>query len=145
MAWHSAFRMFVQFLQVPAAFPLNCTEPGEGGWGNQCPGAALFQGMAFLVKRRNKKCSLPPLGGGSGGGGGTFRFSQGRHFPMRGAGVTWAVTASRHLLAGISVDPFYLRAVSSEIFDLLLFVSYFASQSKGIKFGNYYFDVCCVN
>ena len=31
-----------------------------------------------------------------------------------------------------------------EISDLLLFVSYFASLSKGIKFGNYFFDVCCV-
>jgi len=32
-----------------------------------------------------------------------------------------------------------------EISDLLLFVSYFASQSKGIMSGNYFFDVCCVN
>jgi len=29
-----------------------------------------------------------------------------------------------------------------EISDLLLFVSYFASQSKIIKFGDYFFDVC---
>jgi len=35
--------------------------------------------------------------------------------------------------------------VSSEISDLLLFVSYFASQSKGMKFGYYFFDVYCVN
>ena len=35
--------------------------------------------------------------------------------------------------------------VSSEISDLLFFVSYFASQSKGIKFGDYFFDVYCVN
>jgi len=35
--------------------------------------------------------------------------------------------------------------VSSEIFDLLLFVSYFASQSKGIRFGVYVPDVCCTN
>jgi len=35
--------------------------------------------------------------------------------------------------------------VSSEISDLLFFVSYFASQSKGIKFGDYFFDVRCVN
>ena len=35
--------------------------------------------------------------------------------------------------------------MSSEISDLLLFVSYFASQSKGIEFGNYFLDVCCVN
>ena len=32
--------------------------------------------------------------------------------------------------------------LSSEISDLLLFVSYFTSQSEGIKFGNYFFDVC---
>jgi len=32
-----------------------------------------------------------------------------------------------------------------EISDLLLFVSYFASQSKGIKFGDHFFDVYCVN
>jgi len=32
-----------------------------------------------------------------------------------------------------------------EIADLLLFVSYFSSQSKGIKFGDDFFDVCCVN
>jgi len=35
--------------------------------------------------------------------------------------------------------------VSSEISDLLLFVSYFTSQSEGIKFGDYFFDVCCVS
>jgi len=34
--------------------------------------------------------------------------------------------------------------VSSEISDQLLFVSYFASLSKGIKYGDYFFDVCCV-
>jgi len=32
-----------------------------------------------------------------------------------------------------------------EISDWLLFVSYFASQSKGIKFGDYFFDVYCWN
>ena len=32
-----------------------------------------------------------------------------------------------------------------EMSDLLLLVSYFASQNKKIKFGNYLFDVCCVN
>jgi len=32
-----------------------------------------------------------------------------------------------------------------EISDLLFFVSYFASQSKGMKFGDYFFDMCCVN
>jgi len=41
--------------------------------------------------------------------------------------------------------------VSSEIYDLieisdlLLFVSYFSSYSKGIKFGVNFFDMCCVN
>jgi len=34
---------------------------------------------------------------------------------------------------------------SSEICDLLLFVNYFVSQRKEIKFGNYFFDVCCGN
>jgi len=32
-----------------------------------------------------------------------------------------------------------------EIYDLLLFFSYFASQNKEIKSGNYFYDVCCVN
>jgi len=32
-----------------------------------------------------------------------------------------------------------------EISDLVLFVGYFASQSKGTKFGCYIFDVFCVN
>ena len=32
-----------------------------------------------------------------------------------------------------------------EISDLLFLVSYFASQNKGIMFGNYFFNVCCVN
>jgi len=42
-------------------------------------------------------------------------------------------------------------SVSSEIFDLckisdlLLFVSYFALHNNEIKFGNYFFDVNCVN
>jgi len=34
-----------------------------------------------------------------------------------------------------------LTPVSSEISDLLLFVSYFASQNKEIKFDNYFFDM----
>jgi len=43
------------------------------------------------------------------------------------------------------------RPVSSELSDLcelsdlLLFVSYCASQNNEIKLGNYFFDVCCVN
>jgi len=32
-----------------------------------------------------------------------------------------------------------------EISDLLVFVCYFASQNKKIKFDHYFFDVCCVN
>jgi len=32
-----------------------------------------------------------------------------------------------------------------EISDLLLFFSYFASQSKGIKLGDYFFYLCCAN
>jgi len=32
-----------------------------------------------------------------------------------------------------------------EISDLLLFVTYSASQSKGRKFSVYFFDVCCAN
>ena len=32
-----------------------------------------------------------------------------------------------------------------EISDLILFFSYFSCQSKGIKFGDYFFDMCCVN
>jgi len=34
---------------------------------------------------------------------------------------------------------------SAEISDLLFFLSYFASQNKEIKSGNYFFDVCCAN
>jgi len=37
-------------------------------------------------------------------------------------------------------------SVPSEISDLLLlFFSYFASQNKEIKSGNYFFGVCCAN
>ena len=43
------------------------------------------------------------------------------------------------------IDNLSRFPVSSEISDLLLFVSYFASQSIGIKFGDYFFDVCCVH
>jgi len=41
--------------------------------------------------------------------------------------------------------PQFLNPVSSEISALLLFVSYFASQSKVIKFGVCFFDECCAN
>jgi len=44
-----------------------------------------------------------------------------------------------------NICEFGLDPGSSEISDLLLFISYFASQNKGIKFGNYFFDMCCVN
>jgi len=37
------------------------------------------------------------------------------------------------------------KPVLSEISDLLLFFSYFASQNKEITFGNSFFDLCCVN
>jgi len=47
---------------------------------------------------------------------------------------------------------FYMRRtidgpypVSSEISDLSHFLSYIASQSNGIKFGDNFFDVYCVN
>jgi len=46
--------------------------------------------------------------------------------------------------APVSIDI----SVLCEISDLLLFVSYFASQNKGIfdqKFGDDFFDVCCEN
>jgi len=49
--------------------------------------------------------------------------------------VRWQAT---HM--SIPTDP-----VSSEISDLLLFFSYFASQNKEIKSGNYLFHVRCVN
>jgi len=45
----------------------------------------------------------------------------------------------------IKVLILFRLPVSSEISDLLLFVSYFASQSKGINFGDYFFDVCFLN
>jgi len=35
--------------------------------------------------------------------------------------------------------------VSSEISDLLFFIRYFASQNKGIQFGDYCFEVFCAN
>jgi len=67
------------------------------------------------------------------------------HQPMMEvAGVTFSGSDS------VSV-PKFLNPVSSEISDLckisnlLLFLSYFASQNEEIKPGNYFFDVCCVN
>jgi len=61
------------------------------------------------------------------------------------AGVTFLASASGPVSMFLNPD-----SVSSEISDLceisdlLFFVRYFASQSKGIKFGVYFFDVCCV-
>ena len=58
---------------------------------------------------------------------------------------------SRHFLINKPCVIPYRAPVSSEISDLceisdlLLFLSYFASQNKEIKPGNYFFDVCCVN
>jgi len=52
--------------------------------------------------------------------------------------------------SGTSLELRKVVPLSSEIFglcgtcDLLLFVSYFASQSKGITFGDYFFHVSCV-
>jgi len=48
-------------------------------------------------------------------------------------------------------QKFCLTLVSSKISDiceisgLVLFFSYFASQMKELKSGNYFFHVCCVN
>jgi len=47
--------------------------------------------------------------------------------------------ANRELNLSSDISDLY------EISELLLFVSYFASQSKGIKFGGYFFDVRCAN
>jgi len=61
-----------------------------------------------------------------------------------GLGLDWIRT--RTIFVWFKLDP-----VSSEMsdlcetYDLLLFVSHFACQSKGTKFGDYSFDVCCVN
>ena len=61
---------------------------------------------------------------------------------------------SRHctiptFFAHVQLPASFLQPVSSEISDLceisdlLLFFSYFASQNKELKSGNYFFDVCC--
>jgi len=46
-----------------------------------------------------------------------------------------APSSALELSVFVSMAP-----VSSEISDLLLFLSYFASQNKEIKFGNYFSD-----
>jgi len=50
-----------------------------------------------------------------------------------------------HFIRTLFVKSQHLYPVSSEISDLLLFNSYFASQSEGTTFGDYFYDVCCVN
>ena len=52
----------------------------------------------------------------------------------------WSLNRSRILKFEKLPDP-----VSSEISDLLLFFSYFASQNKEIKSGKSFFRACCVN
>jgi len=56
-----------------------------------------------------------------------------------GAGAAKLTTSSgsSQILKTAPVPP----PVSNEISDLLLLVSYFASQSKRIRFGDYFFDV----
>jgi len=48
-------------------------------------------------------------------------------------------------MAGIFTKRVWQSYFWCQIFDLLLFVAYFASLNKGIKFGDYFFVVCCVN
>jgi len=80
-------------------------------------------------------------------------FNQGRINLRRGSGMLasgwkWWLCI---VLIKCSIGWLKLWPISSEISvlceisDPLLFVSYFASQSKGIKFGVYFFDACCVN
>ena len=53
---------------------------------------------------------------------------------------------SQNQSAGLPYCRIYRQIpVSSEISDLFLFCSYFASLNKEIKSGIYIFDVCCVN
>jgi len=75
-------------------------------------------------------------------------FSYQMHFWYRrlrslnqGSGAGTKISGSRHLKCFAPA----LVPMPSEISDLLLFVSYFASQNEEIKFGNYFFDVCCAN
>ena len=51
-------------------------------------------------------------------------------------GCRWALSWSSSLCDALGGSAL---PMSSEISDLLLFVSYLASQSKGIKFGDYFF------
>jgi len=57
----------------------------------------------------------------------------------------WTWGSASNAVTKRSVKVSFCSPVSSEISDLLFFVSYFASQSKGTKFDDYFFDDCCVN
>jgi len=62
------------------------------------------------------------------------------------AGVTISDSDSAPVPKFLNPDPLSSEISDlCEIPDLLLFVNYFASQNKKIKFGNYLFDVCFVN
>jgi len=61
---------------------------------------------------------------------------------MRGAGLTESTPARFCVFSDAVSSEISLLCETSA---LLLFVSYFASQSKRIKFENYLFDVFCVN
>jgi len=56
----------------------------------------------------------------------------------------------KNMVGSDSENPLSIISASEisdlcEISDLLLFFSYFASQNKEIKSGNYFSEVCCVN
>jgi len=70
-----------------------------------------------------------------------------RQAAQQGGPVRCTQRWARRLQKSPPDRPFVLPAgpVSSEISDLLFFLSCFASQNKAIKPGNYFFDVCCVN
>jgi len=58
----------------------------------------------------------------------------------------WSLNRSRILKIKKFSDPVSSEISNlCEISDLLLFFSYFASQNKEIKSGNYFFYVCCEN
>jgi len=56
----------------------------------------------------------------------------------------------KNMVGSDSENPLSIISASEisdlcEISDLLLFFSYFVSQNKEIKSGNYFSEVCCVN
>ena len=57
--------------------------------------------------------------------------------PVAEVGESLSQTLTRLLFQNCCIP------MSSEISDLLLFVSYFASQSQGIKFGDYFLMCLC--